>query len=216
MRFQKYLTETSTLSITAKMEDKDKEQFAKDCKFFFSHKEYKNYPMYRGVPKAKGQWLKKTSRLDDREPMTTREYLHNKWNHFFEKKFGWKVRNGVMATGDEELAGDYAGSNREPYYFFPCGNYEFCWSWKVNDLYIAHGSIDYKPFKKPQGAAMAPRDVEETDKEIQYVVDEYTDKNLVEAIKSEHEISFKCKEYYLIDISCSWENIFDEISAILK
>ena len=93
--------------------------------------------LYRGVSLSVSDILKRTTRLEDRRPKDTPEWMHEVLNNAFESKFGWPARNGVFATSDIDDAEKYGTA----YLFFPIGKYEYVWSPTVEDLTVELGSL---------------------------------------------------------------------------
>jgi len=136
----------------------------------------------------------------------------------FLKLFGWKVRNGVFTTQDEnywEKIGIYA----ENYIFLPIGKYEYVYSNKIYDLYenvdkifyqgvfdFTYKNIEYNPrdYTKRGSNLFLPKKsifTELDDDVLKYFLTnvlEYKNKGI--PVKTS-EISFKCDEYYLMNIS---------------
>ena len=141
------------------------------------------YKVWRGSEHVATGISKVKSRLEDRIPLSTSPDVHYEMNRIFTKKFGHPYRNGVFATGGIEQAADYG----PPYFFFPIGDFDFCWSTLTPDLY---NSWTYYG-----------RQVYSTDNLAEKFIEayKYQDTNLPDAIHSKHEIMFWCKEYYLIE-----------------
>ncbi len=122
----------------------------------------------------------------------------------FQKKFGWEVRSeGVFATGYERNAGLFG----KPYIFIPENdNYKFVWSPKIED-------INYdENFSAIHEEILDDFDNDKTNDlldELKIIVSLYKDKNLVAAIESGNEISFKLQTgFYLVNID--YRNEFKE------
>lgn len=209
------------------------------------------------------------SRLEDRKPLSTDPKMHDEVNKVFERKFGWKVRNGVFTKGV-----DVVGGYGESHIFFPIGDYEFVWSPMVKDLWtiisvfwflfrsdpddndvLANYALDIAPWREGNSEdgdwvdkngnvfAIHPtfteidhnhdelkkkkhymyyyreprfmnrlywkshisleewlrREYKKFRKVVEEEIGGYKDSDLHSAIRSRHEISFKCDEYYLVD-----------------
>ena len=92
----------------------------------------------------------------------------------FKEMFGWEVRNGIFTSSTLNYM--YG----EPYLFFPIGDFKFVWSPDIDDFYDAWQDAQIKFYTLD--------------------IHSYIDKYLEKAIKSGNEISFNCKEYYLVDL----------------
>lgn len=123
----------------------------------------------------------------NRKPRDIQPDLHKILDKLFFEKFGWKTRSeGIFATPDYYAATKFGWV----YVFFPVDGFKFVWSpdvldlymdtrYKVSDFYYTHNEKGMEEYLKP-------------------FVDTYTDKNLARAIKSYHEIMFKCNSYYAV------------------
>ena len=176
---------------------------------------------------------RRLSRLTDRMPMSTSIEVHNMLNDMFKKKFGWQVRNGVFASDVGQSAG-YGVA----YSFFPIGDYKYCWSPAVGDLFstinmlkyyyesllrpdtperlvssLGYLRMFYSNIKETVGADFNRPGVEPSPanipKALQALINSYRGSGLNEAISEQNEVSFECKEYYLVD-----PEIWSTISAI--
>lgn len=148
----------------------------RDCKQFIKEISKSDRLLLRGSKKPVKDILKIKSRTD-RYPKDMPIDLHKDLDNLFKKKFGWKARTeGTFATSCFTTANKYG----MPYLFFPIGEYKFIWSTFVFDLYFLKSDL--------YGG------------NIEKIIDTYKNTNLIQAIKSEHEIMFKCKEHYLVDI----------------
>lgn len=70
----------------------------------------------------------------DRRPTNTPYELHQLFDEFFEKTFGFKYRSGGVFTTQKQLAAKNYGSGN-PYIIFPAGDYNMCSSDEIFDLY---------------------------------------------------------------------------------
>ena len=147
----------------------------------------------RGI-KHHFQAFKKIKTRTNRKPLDTPLKIHNKFNEKLKEKFGWYPRReGVFATSDYSQSDIYGKS----YLFFPIGQYKYVYLKKISDpisdlqskKYIYYDDDDEIKYN------IAVND-KQLDKQLDYYVSLSTDKNLCQSIG---EVSFKCKEYYLID-----------------
>jgi hypothetical protein len=134
-----------------------------------------NKPLFRGMDIKKDLVIYK--QRADRKPTSMPLGLHNALDEEFKKRFGHPYRsNAFFATGDRSFAGEYV-EHLDPSIIIPIGNFSFCWSPEIDDLYNHIGQHDYD---KPDFAKMyASETIDEGN---------YTDKNLDAAIESGNEI----------------------------
>jgi hypothetical protein len=100
----------------------------RDCDKYIS--EIGNRVLYHGT-RFSGNWIIKKSRIGTRRPLSTSIEIHEDLNVGFKKKFGWPVRDGVYTISKK----DYTKAYGTPHIFFPIGNYQYCWSPSVFDLF---------------------------------------------------------------------------------
>jgi hypothetical protein len=155
-----------------------------DCHQILNVYQKCGHVLYRGMHKYNGNTVIKKVPRKNRKTLDMDPRIQKQLNNAFEKKFGWKPRSqGVFAIGSIAIAENYGGI----FMFFPFDNFEFLWSPKIVDLFdYLNPNFDLKLNKISQ-------------KDIVNAVDTYTNKNLAEAIKSNHEIMFKCDNYYAIN-----------------
>jgi len=144
--------------------------------------------------------------------------LHDLMNKYGEEKFGWKIRNGVFATNNLVEANrftlnQYDDDEGSINICIPIGEFNFVYSQEVVDLtekvaddfmwvyiswmYKNHPKI--LPNNDPLSEFNSYKDEydKDYDEYIQNLVKTYKDKNLGGA--DNVEVSFDCKEYYLIN-----------------
>ena len=137
--------------------------------------------------------------------MSTDPRLSKELDKVFKNKFGWKARSeGVFSVGDKSSTFLYG----RPFYFFPIGRYKYLWSTHIGDLFCD----DYKfsvgrdtgnmIFSKDEVAAMEGLSTHEKEGRIfeRMWLKTYKNNRLGMAIRSGHEIMFKCKEYYAVNV----------------
>jgi len=181
--------------------------------------------LYRGMD-IKNLDIKRFTSLEKRTPLDTNEYIHDKLNELFKEKFGWNVRDGVFAYFQEPrvnrfIHDEYKWNNKtmygtNTYIMFPIGEYKYCWSPKVDDLYgefepqMSGSFMDddelsfmYEDYTKEytwEEWVEMHREYQEEGffiKMSNIIDEEYIDNNLI--TDTANEVSFKCKEYYLVD-----------------
>ena len=160
----------------------------KNCKKILSFYKVARNVFYRGSQADKISkdkiLVKKKARLSNREPVNTQIAAHEYANEIFEDVFGWKVRNGVFATSSEKEAKIYG----KKFIFFPIGDFKFVWSPQIQDAF--GDTIWFISKYHPDDGK------ERIEKDIKGL---YIDKDLKRAMDLESEVSFKCKEYYLLN-----------------
>lgn len=122
-------------------------------------------------------------------------YMNKKTKDIINKmlypKFGWNVRDGVFTTGNMSNAEDFG----ESYLFFPVDDYKFVWSTKLEDI---NYDDDFLKLDKLISDNI-PESEERFIEWFKPYVKSFTDTDLKNAIRSGHEIMFKCNKYVLID-----------------
>jgi len=175
----------------------------KDCAPFLQElrKSRKAGYLYRGL--KRGLKIYPKTALEDltvrknRKPSDIPKNVHNYIGSEMKRKFGWNARTeGVFATSSFMTASEFG----IPYLFFPVGKLKFVYSPQIKDLLGSlerHGVIEWKMGKFwPVYGALSKDKMED---EIDYVIKDYTDKNLANAISMRSEIVFNCNKYYLTD-----------------
>ena len=215
MKFLGYITESST----------DIETLQRECSQYLKLK----VELFRGVADNTINVRRITPRID-REPRDTNKFTHNYINDLFQKKFGWGVRSeGVFVSSNWHTAHSYVRDNNGMVYrFFPVNGYKYVWSPKVDDFFLVVRrlfpvydiskplpEVAWGNFKLDMGAVLDilgqsdkipeiyqfknPGEISKFVSEL--IVGAYKNTGLKEAVESEHEIAFKCKAYYLQDIT---------------
>jgi len=168
--------------------------------------------LYRGVFNVEYDIERFRNSVGYRKPVTTDYTVHTKLNYYFNKIFGWNVRNGAFAYLDSNeltsrFTADYGDAT---YIMFPVDGYKYCWSPKVTDLFC-----DYQD--EMSGDAFYSKELNGLDeKNIDYwintelnIYEIYKETDICEA-KLNNEISIN-GDYYLIDLK-----IRDEIIKKMK
>ncbi len=133
---------------------------------------------YRGVNYDLDIIEKKYPR-NNRQPLNTKREMSEVFDAAFKEYFGWEARSeGVFATSDFYECGLYGNTTG---IFFPKNGFKYIWSPKINDLYL------FSSFSSPN------------DKIFGVIRDNYIDNNIEKAVKSNHEVMFKCNHYYLLE-----------------
>jgi len=143
--------------------------------------------IFRGMEKEHKPFLKKKVRLDNRNPMSSAQIKHERYNNFFEEMFGEPFRNSLFVTGDYGQASHYGNI----YMVVPIGHFDWMWSPDINDL-----ALDI-PWPSVGGHINVPPSQDTVDTILGNA--NYTiNSNLGGAIQSGNEIMIRCDEYYAI------------------
>ena len=146
-------------------------------------KDYKQNPEGRKLADMNAQsFIEKRMRTGVRKPKDTPVNVHRALNTLFKEKFGWKVRDGIFTASTVPTWG-------ETYLFFPANKFKFVWSPKYRDLYA---DLSHKLVNADK------KEIEANMKAYKRVVNTFKDNDLVAAIKSNNEVVFKMKTYYLV------------------
>lgn len=150
--------------------------------------------MYRGYKRMyRNDDLVRRKMRDNRLPMSTSTKLHEITGELSNELFGWNMRSeGAFAMANIYEVSLYG----HEFIFLPIGDYEYLYNDDILDytrfLHI-HTSI-YKD--KLTGFTKSKEKIKENLKEI---ISNYKNSNLKDAIITKVEVSFKCKEYYLLN-----------------
>jgi hypothetical protein len=180
-----------------------------ECKPFLSLIKNTNY-IYRGVNHAKVMPVKNFMHSEGRIPLSTPKVIHDALNNIFKKKFGWPCRDGVFCSYHQSGIGVYG----KPYYVFGIGDFEYCYSEKIYDLWtdMTHWTtkkdlMDYEhfDFKFSDYVESVYTSIQPEHKEyLQKFVNKYYKNSGLGEIRN--EISFRFPNgYYLIDTMISGE-----------
>lgn len=169
---------------------------------------------YRGMLGAKNSLFVKKETRPDRRPRDTSKHLHDLWDDWFEKKFGFRARSqSIFISGNKVEAHEYG----EVYLVFPIGkNYNYLASRGIRDLtnqfarmYIdaAENDEEYAARKKKVSGGVVDRISYEdiiTKEEVFQTMNEKTSyiqgKNLSEYLSksSTTEVMVQCDSYYAL------------------
>lgn len=159
-----------------------------DCVPFLTAINYNTgFSMYRGVKGlSKDAPFIKAKCPVNRTPKDMDED-HHKWiDSWFFKKYGIRYRsNAIFCSGRRETAVTYG----ELYSVFPIGNFDFCWSPNVRDLYLEiDESEQYFDSKKEVYGLLPDLDYHNNTSISDFCT----------GIKSGNEMMIHCNEYYLV------------------
>lgn len=198
----------------------------RDCKPYLSVNPLNEHrPMYRGF-----STIERSVRLPtpkDRHPRNSTIELHKAYDQYFYNEFNHPYRsNAVFATGSLRMANgytdnaaDYVNRYSNVTIIFPAGNFDFCWSPKIEDLYNLQDDMiiwnEYAEqfdevryaettYDKEQAKNHIIRHASSADIE-KFVTNELLpslgyreNDDLSKAIASGHEIMINCDHYYAI------------------
>jgi hypothetical protein len=181
-----------------------------NCQPFLNESLY--LPLYRGISNITNEkYIHKKTR-ENRRPKDTSVDITNFINNYFEKKFGIRFRSNhsMMAAGSYEFARTFG----KPFNVFPAGEYKFCWSPKIADLFswiitsIPIVDEDEDIFFDVFNEGNFEKATKMLDKL------EYKTTDLKEAIKSKKEIMFYCKDYYGINFNFTMAEYRGNINTV--
>jgi len=180
----------------------------RDCQNWISELQYpeKIFP-YRGIPGAKNALFMRKNTRRDRRPKDSTKHLHDIWDEWFNKKFGFNARSqSIFITGNRSEASNYG----DIYLVYPIGKYYGYLSTRgISDLlhqfpklYIDAAQND-KEYGERLEQTKTPGYESRLDKlDVFQTMDEKTDyvqdKNLTEFIKAGSEIMVQCDSYYAL------------------
>ena len=180
------------------------ETIFKDCDYYINQLRKSNAfkLLYRSSKDSSNFYKLKTSNLETgRRPKDMGQVMHNLLNDkIFNPVFGWNVRDGVFASS--KILPFYG----EPYIFFPAGKFEYVWSPTVIDLYddmFDKSKLDFLYYYAPEKEKVAYSIQDLTEEQIETLIKNlqnmYQSDDFKMAVRSEHEISFKCDKYYIVN-----------------
>lgn len=180
------------------------EVIEQQCKPFISAiggiKNIVEYPLFRGI-KSPEKLIKLHDGLyvgtmrTDRKPRTSGIDYHNFINNYFKEKFEIPYRNGVFVSGDSSQTTFYG----KVFQVVPVGDFKFCWSPAVMDLYhiLSPYEDKYNHWEDTEdGYQYKIPDKVKTS--LTGVLNSYKEADLKSAIKSGHEIMLWCHNYLLV------------------
>ena len=186
--FRKFIYEERSTDMD---EDKFIEDVRKKCKPTLRVMNKTGYYFNRIEMSTFGQYFKKETRRD-RKPLDTIDEYHEAMDGWFLKNYGWRARS-------ENSLFVYGRKIKDDYYVFPIGKFKFVWSSRVKD---------------PTGVFQldSPYDATYNDELIKFLKrSNYSDKNIIAAIKSGNEIMIQCKEYYGMLWTYDKDDVLEEL-----
>lgn len=155
-------------------------QIQRDCKPFLKQCGMEALAFRGFTNNYLAPFFKRATR-QNRKPMNTSKVAQAEQDKWFDEHFGFKARSAsVFTTGNYDDANSYG----QVFAIFPIGDFQFVWSPKVGDLFMAQGSDNQTDFLNDGN---------------------YQDTNLPAALASDNEIMIDCKEYYAVKITSNKE-----------
>ena len=131
--------------------------------------------------------------------------IHQFLDNWFKTKLGYNWRSAaVFAVGSEVESKQYGF----PYIFVPIGEFDFCWSDSIGDLYTA---VDAKLFNNGFASTFSYNedDMVKMAPHLVKLLQTYkVNGSLSDAVHSKFEVLFNCESYYLMPPS-----VYHELSA---
>jgi hypothetical protein len=173
-----------------------------NCKPFLSQAGW-DHPMYRGVTRELPA-VSLQQNIANRRPVNTVASLSNLADSWFVEHTGIKFRsNAVFAAGDLATARSYG----TVYVMFPIGEFKFCWSPVVEDMFMMINDLNNRV---PRNTMEVPELFKaEMLKRMGHAG--YRTDHLIEAIDSTSEIMVHCNKYYLLS-----EDMFKAVLTLVK
>lgn len=201
MRLNTYLIEVSGQQYTINdiSDDDTADQLKKECSKIITEYKKEHGVLLRGLKgyRPNAHLVVKTMR-GERIPRDTEPHVHDWLNDEFEKRFGWKVRNGVSTTSSWSTASGYGDG--KVFIFFPKNGYKFCWSPAIQDLTLSMpNSIRNSRDREHLNVIM------DLDKRLAEMLEgeyfsTYRQNELSKGISSGNEIMFNTQKYFLLAV----------------
>jgi len=147
-----------------------------------------NIPLWRGIADSSftfghEEWTRIIPVRQDRRPVTTKPEVQKELDDWFQQHFGIRFRqSSVFCTSKWDDARSYQSSGGTTVIVLPVGNYDYCWSPDVGDLFIV--------LQQNQGMDIP---------ELLDISNYQYNKGLIDAIESENEIMIRCQSVMLIN-----------------
>ena len=145
----------------------------------------------------------------DRKPKDTPQQIHDQLNYLYKKKFGWNVRSeGVFLSTSSTQSLMFA---KQSFIFFPIGKYKYVYNNDIDDVTQHIEDVNILSFLHKDWFVNLGIEQDTIDRVLTDIVYSSDNNNLKNIhVGSGTEISFKCKEYYLVNTSIFFDKI-DEI-----
>ena len=200
MRFDE-ITKVHYLNEQDDMTDEQiKQIIQRDCAPYL--REVGDKHLFRGMPVNK-QFLKKRTRLADRDPVDTPVELHKMINAYFVKEFKKPFRNAMFCTGKLSDATKYGIA----YKVYPIGKFEYLWSPTIIDLWHSYNKNKGEIQDQLIAAGYSKNDVHTPDfihKKYELFIKDVVvgafkhNEGLQQAIEADMEVMVWCEEYYAV------------------
>jgi hypothetical protein len=168
----------------------------RDCKPFLRELKGTNGFVYRGNTQTIESIKKFSPNVDKgRVPVAASKELHELVNVASDHMFGWKFRDGVPTS----TSYGWADSFGQAYMFFPIGAYKYVYSPNVTDFNFEFANAVDAETWMWRGWQRNLKGSEAIDWMISKLKDfRYTDTDLRKMLSGNAEVSFNCREYYLV------------------
>jgi len=152
----------------------------------------KDHPLWRGVSESfsRQEWARIIPVRQDRRPTNTDPKLQIVIDDWFQSKTGIRFRqSSAFCTGFYGDARSYQSTGGSTPIVLPVGDYDYCWSPNIGDLFIAcqrgdsFMTVDEKAYEALEGG------------------DYRFNTDLIEGIQSGNEIMLHCKSVMIINPS---------------
>ena len=142
--------------------------------------------LYRGVSMFKfdeGEYARIVPVNQNRRPTNTSAVAHQAVDDWFQAKFGIRFRqSSVFCTGNLGDAQSYAGTSGTTAIVMPVGDYDYCWSPDVGDLYIE--------LQRNKGYSLSA---------LMDINHYKCNEDIIAAIQSDNEIMLHCQSVMLVN-----------------
>jgi hypothetical protein len=161
-----------------------------NCKPFLSQAGW-NDILWRGVSDSLPSVSIQTNR-PGRRPVTTNKAISKAADDWFLEHTGVRYRsNSVFTSGNPSHSASYG----EVYAVFPIGDFKFCWSPIVEDMFMMVS--DLQPHVDRNATELPPYVKLEIEKRLSEA--EYKTDDLIAATGSNSETMLHCGKYYMLD-----------------
>jgi len=168
----------------------------RNCQPFLQATNNLKFPLYRGIDGIDSEEvLIKAKCPVNRKPTDSDRLMHDIADSWFQSKFGIKFRsNSVFCIGSDTLAANYGPT----YFMIPIGNFDFCYSKQVWDMYDHFDDAEpWYYLKTKEDRAEATLRFYERLASSDYRCNTSI-ADFQKGIKSRHEMMIHCRNYYLL------------------
>lgn len=196
MKFKKYISEKSLVSMEKEIYEYWVSRIQKDCKPYLSLLKGKR-PLLRGIDKIGDVGIKGVRK--DRIPSGSNRFVFDYVNKWLDKK-GYPRRDRSVMCRSSDYQMELFGN---PYYIYPKGNFKYAW-------------VDVKDFNEDEDDWNLPyHGISSEDDLLKDDIDKTLEKHITAnkgfdiAYKKDYEIWIECSQYYYISLFADfdWGNI---------